>query len=214
GVGGIEAEAAMLGQPTVMLVPQVVGFRLHGALATGATATDVVLTVTEMLRKRGVVGKFVEFFGPGLASLSLADRATIGNMAPEYGATAGLFPVDQKTIEYMTLTGRGAHAQVVEAYFKEQGFWYDGSQAEPEFSDTLDLDLSKVEPSLAGPARPQDRVPLKDAPDSFQKFANTVYGADAASKLSTQVPVQYPNGAKYDLTQGSVVIAAITSCTN
>ena len=214
GVGGIEAEAAMLGQPCSMLIPQVVGFKLKGKLPAGTTATDLVLTVTQMLRKKGVVGKFVEFFGPGLASLTLADRATIGNMAPEYGATAGLFPVDQKTIEYMTLTGRGAHAQIVEAYFKEQGFWYDGTQAEPEFTDTLELDLSTVEPSLAGPARPQDRVPLKTAPDSFQKFAATVYGADAATKLKVTSPVQDPSGKKYDLAQGAVVIAAITSCTN
>ena len=174
GVGGIEAEAAMLGQPCSMLIPQVVGFKFTGKLPAGTTATDLVLTVTQMLRKKGVVGKFVEFYGPGLATLTLADRATIGNMAPEYGATAGLFPVDQKTIEYLTLTGRGAHAPVVEAYFKEQGLWYDGSQAEPEFSDTLELDLSKVEPSLAGPARPQDRVPLRDARQSFRKFCRSL----------------------------------------
>src|SRR5215468_7517859 len=161
GVGGIEAEAAMLGQPTVMLVPQVVGFRLHGALAPGATATDAVLMVTEMLRKKGVVGKFVEFYGPGLASLALADRATIANMAPEYGATIGFFPVDEETLAYLRLSGRdAAHVALVEAYAKAQGLFRTADTPAPEFSDALELDLSTVEPSIAGPKRPQDRIPL------------------------------------------------------
>jgi aconitate hydratase len=246
GVGGIEAEAAMLGQPSSMLIPQVVGFKFTGKLVPGTTATDLVLTVTQMLRKRGVVGKFVEFYGPGLATLTLADRATIGNMAPEYGATAGLFPVDQKTIDYLALTGRGQHGSVVEAYFKEQGLWYDGTQADPEFSDTMELDLGTVEPCLAGPARPQDRVTLKDARKAFRKSLLTLYGdkLTASKEVSqkwiddTSLPAQIapelghtkndaalgqlgktaavhdPSGAKYELAQGSVVIAAITSCTN
>src|SRR5439155_1269861 len=159
GVGGIEAEAAMLGQAVSMLIPQVVGFRLTGKLAEGATATDLVLTVTEMLRKRGVVGKFVEFYGPGIATLPLADRATIGNMAPEYGATVGIFPVDQETLRYLEFTGRPKEqVQLVEAYMKEQGLFHSAASPEPVYSDTLSLDLANVEPSLAGPRRPQDRV--------------------------------------------------------
>src|SRR2546427_2350173 len=162
GVGGIEAEAAMLGQPTVMLVPQVVGLRLHGAVAPGATATDVVLTVTEMLRKKGVVGKFVEFYGPGLSSLGLADRATIANMAPEYGATIGFFPIDDETLAYLRLTGRDPGiVELVEAYARAQGLFRSASTPDPIFSDRLELDLGQVEPSLAGPRRPQDRVPLR-----------------------------------------------------
>src|SRR6202522_3603022 len=161
GVGGIEAEAAMLGQPLSMLIPAVVGFKLHGRLPQGATATDLVLTVTQILRKHGVVGKFVEFFGEGLASLTLADRATIANMAPEYGATCGIFPVDAETITYLTLTSRDAdRIQLVEAYAKAQGMWRDKEYKEPVFSDTLALDMSTVEPSIAGPKRPQDRVSL------------------------------------------------------
>src|SRR3989454_2427903 len=168
GVGGIEAEAAMLGQPVSMLIPQVVGFRLTGRLAEGATATDLVLTVTEMLRKKGVVGKFVEFYGPGIATLPLADRATIGNMAPEYGATVGSFPVDQETLRYLTFTGRSKEqVQLVEAYMKEQGLFHSAGAPEPAYSDTLALDLAAVEPSLAGPRRPQDRVPLRDVARSF-----------------------------------------------
>src|SRR6058998_1387275 len=168
GVGGIEAEAAMLGQPVSMLLPQVVGFRLTGKLAEGATATDLVLTVTEMLRKKGVVGKFVEFYGPGIATLPLADRATIGNMAPEYGATIGIFPVDQETLRYLTFTGRSKEqVQLVEAYMKEQGLFHSTGALEPAYSDTLALDLAAVEPSLAGPRRPQDRVPLRDVARSF-----------------------------------------------
>src|SRR5437879_9292471 len=162
GVGGIEAEAAMLGQPVSMLIPQVVGVRLTGKLAEGATATDLVLTVTEMLRKKGVVGKFVEFYGPGIATLPLADRATIGNMAPEYGATVGIFPVDQEPLRYLEFTGRPKQqVQLVEAYMKEKGLFHSGTTTEPVYSDTLSLDLSTVEPSLAGPRRPQDRVSLR-----------------------------------------------------
>ena len=209
GVGGIEAEAAMLGQPSSMLIPHVVGFKLTGRLAAGATATDLVLTVTQMLRAKGVVGKFVEFYGPGLASLSLADRATIANMAPEYGATVGLFPVDEKTTEYLKLTGRGDKAPLVEAYFKEQGLWYNPSAPVSDYTDTLELDLGRVEPSLAGPARPQDRVALPTAPESFRKALANYPKAKAAT-----VTVKDPLGAHYELTPGAVVIAAITSCTN
>jgi aconitate hydratase len=247
GVGGIEAEAALLGQPCSMLIPQVVGFKLTGKMAPGTTATDLVLTVTQMLRKKGVVGKFVEFFGPGLASLTLADRATIANMAPEYGATCGIFPVDEKTMEYMKLTGRGARVPAIEAYFKEQGLWYSASQPEPEYTDTLELDLGKVVPCLAGPARPQDRVLLPEARSSFRKMVAglatgkagspdaaiiTAWAADSSTPtkmapeldpkapeaslglLEKRVPVKQPDGVSYNLTQGSVVIAAITSCTN
>ena len=179
GVGGIEAEAVMLGQPISLLVPDVVGFRLSGQLPEGATATDLVLTVTQMLRQHGVVGKFVEFCGPGMASLSLPDRATISNMAPEYGATVGMFPVDDETLRYLRLTGRDEDlVQLVEAYCKEQGMFYRPSDPEPAFSDILELDLSAVEPSLAGPKRPQDRVALRSVRQSFvdaypEKFAQT-----------------------------------------
>src|SRR5207244_11974835 len=168
GVGGIEAEAAMLGQPISMLVPQVVGFELGGRLREGATATDLVLTVTEMLRKKGVVGKFVEFFGSGLANLPLADRATIANMAPEYGATCGIFPVDAETLRYLKMTGRPAELiQLVEAYCKEQGLFHTAQTPAATYSDTLELDLGQVEPSIAGPSRPQDRVRLSDAKKAF-----------------------------------------------
>src|SRR5215212_5342205 len=168
GVGGIEAEAAMLGQPVSMLIPEVVGFRLDGHLKEGITATDLVLTVTQMLRKKGVVGRFVEFYGPGLDSMTVADRATIANMAPEYGATCGFFPVDQRTIEYLRLTGRDEERiALVEAYSKAQGLWRDASAPEPVFTDTLELDMSSIEPSLAGPKRPQDRVALSDVDDQF-----------------------------------------------
>jgi len=169
GVGGIEAEAAMLGQPMSMLIPQVLGFRLHGALPEGTTATDLVLTVTEMLRERGVVGKFVEFYGHGLAALPLADRATIGNMSPEFGSTCAIFPIDAETISYLELSGRSAEQiALVEAYAREQGLWHDESSEEPTFSDTIELDLGTVEPSLAGPKRPQDRVPLSGSQESFR----------------------------------------------
>src|SRR2546429_2120764 len=175
GVGGIEAEAAMLGQPVSMLIPQVVGFRLTGKLAEGATATDLVLTVTEMLRKQGGVGKFVEFYGPGISTLPVADRATIGNMAPEYGATVGIFPVDQETLRYLEFTGRPKEqVQLVEAYMKEQGLFHSAASPEPVYSDTLSLDLARVEPSLAGPRRPQDRVALGDVPRNFQLVLPTL----------------------------------------
>src|ERR1700716_2376746 len=206
GVGGIEAEAAMLGQPSSMLIPEVVGFKLHGRLPEGATATDLVLTVTEMLRKKGVVGKFVEFYGTGLSSLSVPDRATIANMAPEYGATMGFFPVDSETLAYLQFTGR-AHEQIalVEAYCKEQLLFRTDSTPEPNFSDKLELDLDVVEPTVAGPKRPQDRVSLRNAKSSFTKV---VEGAP-----QKHVSVRN-NGDSFDLSSGSVVIAAITSCTN
>jgi aconitate hydratase len=206
GVGGIEAEAAMLGQPVSMLIPEVIGFRFTGRLNAGVTATDLVLTVTEMLRKKKVVGKFVEFFGPGLAQLPLADRATIGNMAPEYGATCGFFPIDGETLNYLRLSGRDAETiALVEAYAKEQGLWRDDA-IEPEFTDTLTLDLGSVVPSLAGPKRPQDRVALDALADSFTQLANAS-GIDTARAA----PVA---GMDHSLRHGDVVIAAITSCTN
>ena len=206
GVGGIEAEAAMLGQPSSMLVPEVVGFRLHGKLREGATATDLVLTVTEMLRKKGVVGKFVEFYGTGLSSLSIPDRATIANMAPEYGATMGFFPVDSETLAYLQFTGR-SHEQIalVEAYCKEQVLFRTDSTPDPAFSDKLELDLGTVEPTVAGPKRPQDRVPLRQAKSSFTKVV------EGAPDKHVQVR---NNGDSFDLSSGAVVIAAITSCTN
>ena len=209
GVGGIEAEAAMLGQPISMLIPEVVGFRLKGRLKEGTTATDLVLTVTQMLRKQGVVGKFVEFFGEGLSDLPLADRATIANMAPEYGATCGFFPMDGETIRYMTLTGRSPERiALAEAYAKEQGLWRHDGMPDPLYTDTLELDLGDVEPSLAGPKRPQDRVALSNAKQSFVK-ALPELAKDA--DLAKRVPVA---GRADDLGHGDVVIAAITSCTN
>ena len=209
GVGGIEAEAAMLGQPISMLIPEVVGFKLTGRLKEGTTATDLVLTVTQMLRKKGVVGKFVEFYGPGLDHLTLADRATIGNMAPEYGATCGIFPIDAETIKYLTFTGRDAdRVALVEAYARAQGMWRETGTPDPVFSDTLELDMTTVEPSLAGPKRPQDRVPLSQA---AQSFGGDLVGAFKAEDVNRSVPVQ---GCGYNLDQGAVVIAAITSCTN
>jgi aconitate hydratase len=209
GVGGIEAEAAMLGQPLSMLIPEVVGMKLTGKLREGATATDLVLTVTQMLRRRGVVGRFVEFFGPGIAELALADRATIGNMAPEYGATCGFFPIDAETIRYMTLSARDpARVKLVEAYAKAQGLWRDESTQDPEFTDTLDLDLGSVEPSLAGPRRPQDRVALSDTGKGFDTELPRLAPGVAAARS------QKVEGANYQLHDGDVVIAAITSCTN
>ncbi|HXC42125.1 MAG TPA: aconitate hydratase AcnA, partial [Candidatus Dormibacteraeota bacterium] len=206
GVGGIEAEAAMLGQSLSMLVPDVVGFKLHGRLPEGATATDLVLTVTEMLRKKGVVGQFVEFYGTGLSNLTLPDRATIANMAPEYGATMGFFPVDAETLAYLKFTGRTAERQaLVEAYTKMQGLFRTDETPDPLFSDTLELDLGKVEPTLAGPKRPQDRVPLRQAKSSFAKAME--------GTTSKHVEVKN-NGDRFELSNGSVVIAAITSCTN
>ncbi len=216
GVGGIEAEAAMLGQPVAMLIPQVVGFKMTGELPEGATATDLVLTVTEMLRKKGVVGKFVEFFGPGLRTLNVADRATIGNMAPEYGATCGIFPIDEKTLSYLEFTGRSKdHLALVEAYAKEQGLWHTEHTPEAAYSDTLQLDLSKVEPSVAGPRRPQDRIPLSQVKKSFvETMQMAATGAGGGSTdVTTSVPTTY-DGQSFDLNDGSVVIAAITSCTN
>ncbi|HEX7280158.1 MAG TPA: aconitate hydratase [Solirubrobacterales bacterium] len=262
GVGGIEAEAAMLGQPISMLLPQVVGFKLSGELPEGATATDLVLTVTEMLRERGVVSKFVEFYGPGLPSLGLADRATLGNMSPEFGSTCAIFPVDAETLRYMDLTGRPTETiELVDAYAREQGMFADGSSEDPVFSETLELDLGDVVPSLAGPKRPQDRVPLSQAKDAFlQALAElspdaveemvdpgdeasmesfpasdppaqdhddesskphpvaSQGGSEAATTLvnrnGDEVPVQMADGTSFELDHGSVVIAAITSCTN
>ncbi len=218
GVGGIEAEAAMLGQPLYMVTPQVVGFRLSGRLPEGTTATDLVLTVTQMLRKKGVVEKFVEFYGPGLAEMSLADRATIANMAPEYGATCGFFPIDDETLRYLRQTGRApGEVALVERYAKEQGLFRTASTPEPVFSDTLELDLKAVEPSLAGPKRPQDRVPLKAMKSSFRAALTAPvkdrgFGLPEA-ETGKRVPVQL-NGHSSELGHGSVVIAAITSCTN
>ena len=240
GVGGIEAEAAMLGQPVSMLLPQVVGFRLTGRLSEGATATDLVLTVTEMLRKKGVVGKFVEFYGPGIAALPVADRATIGNMAPEYGATVGIFPVDEETLSYLSFTARSKdQVALVEAYMKEQGLFHSANAPEPAYSDTLGLDLSTVEPSLAGPRRPQDRVSLGDVPRNFQlvlpalvKPSSPVappsdvrnhWEAEGGQPFGGTAVAAPPRRTHVDLTidgtpcklhHGSVVIAAITSCTN
>jgi aconitate hydratase len=207
GVGGIEAEAAMLGQPISMLIPEVIGFRLSGKLKEGVTATDLVLTVTQMLRKTGVVGKFVEFFGAGLAQLPLADRATIANMAPEYGATCGFFPVDNETLNYLRLSGREAQTvALVEAYCKVQGLWRRDDR-EPQFTDSLALDLATVEPSLAGPKRPQDRVALPELPHSFAALINS------SPQYANPKPVAVV-GEQYSLQHGDVVIAAITSCTN
>jgi len=242
GVGGIEAEAAMLGQPVSMLIPLVVGVKLTGRLREGATATDLVLTITEMLRQHGVVGKFVEYFGPGLRDLPLADRATIANMSPEYGATCGIFPVDKESLKYLKLTGRSAEQiALVEAYSREQGLFHDDKTPEAEYSDLLTLDLDTVEPSLAGPKRPQDRVILSQAADSFQKALPTLIkpkaGATSAAKTASAatnsarweqeggspmaIGVEDPNvhehvsqSVKNSLKHGSVVIAAITSCTN
>ena len=234
GVGGIEAEAAMLGEPVTMLIPQVVGFRFHGELPEGATATDLVLTVTEMLRRRGVVGKFVEFFGPGLANLQLADRATIANMAPEYGATCGIFPIDQQTLDYLEFSGRSPEQiALVEAYTKEQGLFHTASSPVAEYSDLLELDLGAVEPSLAGPRRPQDRVPLRDMAANFTRELpalltgqGTKPRAIAVGRFdseggATTVAEEPPSevdclldGVAHRLRHGSVVIAAITSCTN
>ena len=210
GVGGIEAEAAMLGQPVSMLIPEVVGFKLTGTLAEGITATDLVLTVTQMLRQKGVVGRFVEFYGPGLDALSLADRATIANMAPEYGATCGFFPVDTATINYLRLTGRDdAQIELVEAYAKAQGMWRDAAAPDPVFTDTLALDMSTVQPSLAGPKRPQDKVLLSNVDDNFNNELVTGYKKTGDSDRRVAV-----EGGDYDVGHGDVVIAAITSCTN
>jgi aconitate hydratase len=211
GVGGIEAEAAMLGQPITMLIPHVIGFKLTGKLKEGTTATDLVLTCTEMLRKKGVVGKFVEFFGDGLAEMPLADRATLGNMAPEFGSTCGIFPIDGETIRYMKLSGRDdAQCDLVEAYAKTQGLWREDGQPDALYTDVLELDLGDVEPSIAGPKRPQDRIALSSAATSYQKIladtiANRDEGGSAVAKL---------DGADVEINDGSILIASITSCTN
>ena len=244
GVGGIEAEAAMLGRSIPMLIPEVIGFRFTGAMRAGATATDLVLTVTQMLRKRGVVNKFVEYFGSGLGSLSVADRATLGNMSPEYGATIGFFPVDDQTLEYLRLTGRAEpQVRLIEAYCKAQGLFRTADSPDPIFTDTLELDLSTVEPSMAGPRRPQDRVRLRDSKSEFRReLAKEVSNHDGIDPdriskwlseggppavaphqpiplselgaLGHSVKVTGEGGEQFDLAQGSVVIAAITSCTN
>jgi aconitate hydratase len=216
GVGGIEAEAAMLGQPVTMLIPQVIGFRLSGKLPAGATATDLVLTVTEMLRKKGVVDKFVEFFGDGLANLPLADRATIANMAPEYGSTCGIFPIDEETIRYLELSGRSRERiDLVTAYAKHQGMWRNQGQKAADYTDVLELDLGKVEPSLAGPRRPQDRVPLRTAKSVYEtnakKSAEERAAKTPAAKGTAAVAL---DGQNVELKDGAVLIAAITSCTN
>ncbi|MFR9722179.1 aconitate hydratase AcnA [Streptomyces sp. MS19] len=232
GVGGIEAEAAMLGQPVSMLIPRVVGFKLTGELPTGTTATDLVLTITEMLRKHGVVGKFVEFYGDGVAAVPLANRATIGNMSPEFGSTAAIFPIDAETISYLRLTGRDAQQlALVEAYTKEQGLWHDPA-AEPEFSEYLELDLADVVPSIAGPKRPQDRIALTDAKRKFgedvraylpssdvdeagkESFPASDAPAVSNGVTSRQVTVTAPDGSTYEIDHGAVTVAAITSCTN
>jgi aconitate hydratase len=207
GVGGIEAEAAMLGQPVSMLIPEVVGFYLEGAMAEGVTATDLVLTCVQMLRNVGVVGRFVEFYGPGVANLTLADRATIANMAPEYGATCGFFGIDDKTLDYLRLTGRSEeNIALVEAYAKAQGMWFDPANV-PVFTNTLSLDMAAVVPSLAGPKRPQDKVILQEVDDLFNDDLTKVYGKAAAARVGVE-------GATHDIGDGDVVIAAITSCTN
>ncbi|MEU5024080.1 aconitate hydratase AcnA [Streptomyces milbemycinicus] len=231
GVGGIEAEAAMLGQPVSMLIPRVVGFKLTGSLPTGTTATDLVLTITEMLRKHGVVGKFVEFYGEGVSSIPLANRATIGNMSPEFGSTAAIFPIDGETISYLKLTGRSEQQlALVEAYAKEQGLWLDPA-AEPDFSEKLELDLSTVVPSIAGPKRPQDRIVLAEAAEQFaQDVRNYVSEDEETGKESfpasdspaidhngmptKPTPVIAPDGSQYEIDHGAVTVAAITSCTN
>ena len=226
GVGGIEAEAAMLGQPVSMLIPKVVGFHLRGQLADGATATDLVLTITEMLRRHGVVGKFVEFFGEGLASLSLADRATIANMAPEYGATCGIFPIDAETLRYLRFTGRPAwRVALVEAYAKEQGLFHTETSPAAEYSETVELDLSRVEPSVAGPSRPQDRIPLSRVAESFKTALHAMLGTSQPQSRELmsweeegghEAPEEMPPlpVRHHHLDHGHIVIAAITSCTN
>jgi aconitate hydratase len=214
GVGGIEAEAAILGQPLYMLIPEVIGVKLSGVLAPGITATDLVLTVTQMLRSYGVVGKIVEYFGPGLSSLSVADRATIGNMSPEYGATAGFFPVDAETLTYLSFTGRKAdQVDLVERYTKEQGIFRTDQMPQPEYSDVLELDLASVEPSLAGPKRPQDRIPVSGARQAWWEVAKDVVATDGKSSHAEGIPIVV-SGRRESLRHGAVVIAAITSCTN
>ena len=213
GVGGIEAEAAMLGQPITMLIPQVIGFKLSGRLSEGTTATDLVLTVTEMLREKGVVGKFVEFFGDGLAHLPLADRATIGNMSPEFGSTCAIFPIDGETVRYLELSGRDpAHIEMIEAYAREQGLWREEGEPDGYYTDVLELDLGDVEPSLAGPKRPQDRIPLKNAKARYREALGPMV-EERGEKGSGEVKVSM-DGREFEMSDGAVLIAAITSCTN
>lgn len=219
GVGGIEAEAGMLGQPLYFVMPEVVGFKLTGSLSEGATATDLALTVTQMLRKKGVVGKFVEFYGPGLSNISLADRATVANMAPEYGATIGFFPVDDETLFYLRNTGRAdEQVELVEAYYKAQNMFRTAETPDPVFSDTIELDLASVVPSLAGPKRPQDRIELTNMQSSYQNAVRTPVDAGgyglSDEKIAEKITVQHPNGKTTKMGAGAVVIAAITSCTN
>jgi aconitate hydratase len=210
GVGGIEAEAALLGQPVSMLIPRVVGFKLNGQLPIGTTATDLVLTITQMLRKHGVVGKFVEFYGPGVTALPMASRTTIGNMSPEYGSTCAIFPIDEETIHYMKLTGRTAdQLALVEAYAKRVGLWHNPNVS-PRFSETLELDLATIVPSIAGPKRPQDRIELSDSKDAFEKILPT-YFTEKTSKSPVKISM---NGSETSVSNGAVVIASITSCTN
>jgi aconitate hydratase len=210
GVGGIEAEAALLGQPVSMLIPRVVGFKLNGQLPIGTTATDLVLTITQMLRKHGVVGKFVEFYGPGVTALPMANRTTIGNMSPEYGSTCAIFPIDEETIRYMKLTGRTAvQLALVEEYAKRVGIWHNPDKS-PRFSETLELDLATIVPSIAGPKRPQDRIELSNSKDSFEKILPT-YFTDKTSKSAVNISL---NGSETSVSNGAVVIASITSCTN
>ncbi|MDN4602825.1 aconitate hydratase AcnA [Paenibacillus sp. F6_3S_P_1C] len=219
GVGGIEAEAGMLGQPLYFVTPDVIGFKLTGSLSEGSTATDLALTVTQMLRKKGVVGKFVEFYGPGLSNISLADRATVANMAPEYGATIGFFPVDSETLNYMRNTGRtDEQVDLVEAYYKAQNMFRTADTVDPEFTDVIELDLASVVPSLAGPKRPQDRIELTQMKEGFNSIIRTPidkggYGL-SDEKIAEKVPVKHPDGSASELSAGAVVIAAITSCTN
>ena len=210
GVGGIEAEAALLGQPVSMLIPRVVGFKLNGELPLGTTATDLVLVITEMLRKHGVVGKFVEFYGPGVTALPMANRATIGNMSPEYGSTCAIFPIDEETLRYLKLTGRSdEQLELVEKYSKRTGLWHN-PDATPRFSESLELDLATVVPSISGPKRPQDRISLKDAKSSYEKIAPTYF-----SEKTSRNPVSIDlNGKSTTVKNGDVVIASITSCTN
>ena len=219
GVGGIEAEAVMLGQPVYMLAPEVIGFRLTGKLSPGVTATDMTLRIVQMLREKGVVEKFVEFCGPGMASMPLADRAMVANMAPEYGATCGFFPVDELTLDYLRQSGRDeAHVKNVEAYYRAAGLFFDASQAEPRFTDVLELDLSTVEPALAGPKRPQDRVVLSQMKTDFQRSLTAPVGHKGhglpADRVAERVQVDAPDGQSFEMKHGDVVIAAITSCTN
>lgn len=217
GVGGIEAEASMLGQPISFLVPEVIGFRLNGRLPDGATATDLVLRVTEMLRARGVVGRFVEFFGPGMPALSLADRATLGNMSPEFGSTCAIFPIDDETLSYLRFSGRDeAHVALVEAYAKESGLFHDADSPAAEYTDTLELDLDTIEPSLAGPKLPQQRIPLSDSKGAFLGWLADQRNGDSDKLRSTPVEAESPVGEleRFELQDGAVVIAAITSCTN